>query len=38
MKRILVIEDEKSLARFIQLELEHEAFYVNMAYDGRSGI
>ncbi|MFC5448560.1 response regulator transcription factor [Paenibacillus aestuarii] len=38
MKRILVIEDEKSLARFIQLELEHEIFYVETAYDGRSGL
>jgi len=38
MKRILVIEDEKSLARFIQLELEHELFHVEMAYDGRSGL
>ncbi|MFD0696938.1 response regulator transcription factor [Paenibacillus sp. GCM10027628] len=38
MKRILVIEDEKSLVRFIQLELEHEAFFVQAAYDGQSGL
>ncbi|GIP26879.1 DNA-binding response regulator [Paenibacillus sp. J23TS9] len=38
MKRILIIEDEKSLARFIQLELEHEHFYVKEAYDGNSGL
>ncbi|HEY4391334.1 MAG TPA: response regulator transcription factor [Paenibacillus sp.] len=38
MKRILIIEDEKSLVRFIQLELEHEHFFVKTAYDGSSGL
>lgn len=38
MKRILIIEDEKSLVRFIQLELEHEQFIVQSAYDGNSGL
>ncbi|MEW9698653.1 response regulator transcription factor [Paenibacillus sp. SI8] len=38
MKRILVIEDEKNLVRFIQLELEHEAFFVQVAYDGQAGL
>lgn len=38
MKRILIIEDEKSLVRFIQLELEHEQFYVKAAYDGSNGL
>lgn len=38
MKRILIIEDEKSLVRFIQLELEHEHFFVRVAYDGVSGL
>ncbi|WP_337034239.1 response regulator transcription factor [Paenibacillus illinoisensis] len=38
MKRILIIEDEKSLVRFIQLELEHENFFVKVAYDGKSGL
>lgn len=38
MKRILLIEDEKNLVRFIQLELEHEAFAVKAAYDGKSGL
>lgn len=38
MKRILIIEDEKSLVRFIQLELEHERFFVQAAYDGSSGL
>ncbi|WP_136605726.1 winged helix-turn-helix domain-containing protein [Paenibacillus dokdonensis] len=27
MKRVLIIEDEKSLVRFIQLELEHRAIF-----------
>lgn len=38
MKRILIIEDEKNLVRFIQLELEHEQFFVTGAYDGNSGL
>ncbi|MWV42977.1 response regulator [Paenibacillus sp. HJL G12] len=38
MKRILIIEDEKSLVRFIQLELEHEHFEVRGVNDGISGL
>lgn len=38
MKRILLIEDEKNLVRFIQLELEHELFEVHAAYDGKAGL
>jgi DNA-binding response OmpR family regulator len=38
MKRILLIEDEKNFARFIELELQHEAYYVSLAYDGRVGL
>ncbi|BFT74110.1 MULTISPECIES: response regulator transcription factor [Paenibacillus] len=38
MKRILLIEDEKNLVRFIQLELEHELFEVQAAYDGKTGL
>lgn len=38
MKRILLIEDEKNLVRFIQLELEHEFFEVQAAYDGKTGL
>ena len=26
MSRILIIEDEKNLARFVELELKHEGF------------
>ncbi|MBS4196571.1 response regulator transcription factor [Lederbergia citri] len=38
MKKILIIEDEESLAEFIELELEHEGYEVLTAYDGRSGL
>lgn len=38
MRNILLIEDEKNLARFIELELQHEAYMVSVAYDGRSGL
>lgn len=37
-KRILLVEDEKSISRFIELELKHEQFEVTVAYDGRSGL
>ncbi|MCA1062936.1 response regulator transcription factor (plasmid) [Cytobacillus spongiae] len=38
MKRILVIEDEKNLSRFIELELKYEGYEVALAYDGRGGL
>lgn len=38
MKRILLIEDERSMARFIELELTHESFFVQSAPDGHSGL
>ncbi|MFP7493961.1 response regulator transcription factor [Terribacillus saccharophilus] len=31
---ILVVEDEKKMARLLQLELEHEGFQVDVTYDG----
>lgn len=37
-KKILVIEDEKNLSRFIELELRHESFEVAVAYDGEAGL
>lgn len=36
--RILIVEDETSIARFLQLELEHEGYKVEVAYDGRTGL
>ncbi|MDQ3862090.1 MAG: response regulator transcription factor [Actinomycetota bacterium] len=36
--RILIIEDDRSIARLIQLELEHRNLKVRCASDGRSGL
>jgi heavy metal response regulator len=36
--RILVVEDEKKVASFIQRGLEGEGFSVDVAYDGESGV
>ncbi|CAI2661247.1 MAG: response regulator transcription factor [Apilactobacillus sp.] len=38
MSRILIIEDEKSLARFVELELKHEGYDTEVALDGREGL
>ncbi|MFZ5596001.1 MAG: response regulator transcription factor [Bacillota bacterium] len=37
-KRILIIEDELKIARFVQLELEHEGYAVEVEQDGRAGL
>lgn len=37
-KSILLVEDEKSIARFVELELKHEGYNVTVCYDGRSGL
>ena len=37
-QRILIIEDEKNLARFVNLELQHEGYETAIRYDGRSGL
>lgn len=36
--RILVVEDEEKLARFIELELVHEGYEVSKAFDGRTAL
>lgn len=36
--RVLVIEDDRSIARYVELELEHRNFTVRCAYDGPSGL
>jgi two-component system response regulator ArlR len=36
--RILVVEDEKQIARFLELELAHEGYGVELATDGRAGL
>lgn len=38
MDKILIIEDEKNLARFVELELKHEGIKTEVCYDGRSGL
>jgi two-component system, OmpR family, response regulator ArlR len=38
MSKVLIIEDEAKIARFVQLELEHEGYEVQAAFDGRSGL
>lgn len=36
--KILIVEDEKKIARFLELELLHEGYEVITANDGRSGL
>ena len=38
MPRILIVEDEMKIARFIELELAHEGYEVAVSGDGRSGL
>lgn len=38
MKRVLLIEDERNLSRFLELELRHESFEVTVAFDGDTGL
>ena len=37
-QHILIVEDEKNIARFLELELKHEQFDVTVATDGRMGL
>ncbi|WP_097026329.1 response regulator transcription factor [Clostridium peptidivorans] len=37
-QRILIVEDEIKIARFLELELKHEGYEVNQAHDGREGL
>ena len=38
MSRILIVEDEAKIARFLELELKHEGYEVLLAGDGRTGL
>ncbi|WP_283583437.1 response regulator transcription factor [Limosilactobacillus difficilis] len=38
MSRILIIEDEENLARFVELELKHEGYETDVELDGREGL
>ena len=35
--KILLVEDEEKLARFVELELNHEGYSVTKAFTGRDG-
>ncbi|RPA60798.1 DNA-binding response regulator [Aerococcus agrisoli] len=37
-RRVLIVEDEKNLARFVELELQHEGYETEIAKDGRVGL
>ena len=36
--KILLVEDEEKIARFVELELMHEGYEVDKAFDGRTGL
>jgi len=37
-QKILIVEDEVKIARFVELELKYEGYEVEVAYDGREGL
>ena len=38
MQKILLVEDEPNIARFVELELSHEGYEISKAEDGREGL
>lgn len=36
--KILLVEDEKQMSMFIEMELDHEGYEVYAAYDGREAL
>ncbi len=38
MEKILIIEDEEKIARFVELELKYEGYEVEKAFNGRDGL
>ena len=36
-KDILIIEDDRAIVRILELELEHEGYSFDSAYDGKEG-
>lgn len=38
MVKILIVEDEAKIARFVELELKYEGYQVVIAHDGRTGL
>ena len=37
VKRVLLVENEKQIARFIDLELQKEGYQVDVVEDGKGG-
>lgn len=37
-ERILIVEDEEKIARFVELELKHEGYAVDKVTNGRDGL
>ena len=37
-EKILIVEDEEKIARFIELELSHEGYETAKAFNGRDGL
>jgi len=38
MFNILIVEDDKSIARLLELELSHEGYNTKIAYDGEQAV
>lgn len=38
VKRVLLVENEKQIARFIDLELQKEGYQVDVVEDGKAGL
>lgn len=38
VKKILIVEDDPKLARFIELELKHEGYVADLIHNGRDGL
>lgn len=36
--RVLIIEDEKQIARYLELELQHEGYVVDISFNGKDGL
>lgn len=38
MKKILIVEDNEKISKFLKMELEHEKYFVDIANDGEKGM